>query len=366
MLLHSETHPTLDYTAQAEDPPPSADSLTHYIGIYDPHSQNLKLLPALNLTVRSSLKTSRALASSTKSTRKDLTLSFGNKKSKKKIQAYAANSVGPAKPLAEDKVANAVLDSVVDAETVKKDKAQLAAAVDAARPVPKPKLEAKTPGEVYAVDDLVGGTSVLGKMRVKEWVEKCGKGEDVEVRSIFIAKRIPTLCKGGQGEVRMVRVLRYTYMLILWWKGLKSGKGPRSGKKVPRLDGGGAGHDVIVTTLVEEYGREVLNEVKERFSDGKGEVTRWHEDKLLTHILALTLVLDNWETDTSHIQFDLRLETKQAATYYTELGCEVKALNKGEYEKLGIGRVEAGQRRMARLKVPIKLPKARTYRGGRK
>ena len=40
-------------------------------------------------------------------------------------------------------------------------------------------------------------------------------------------------------------------------------------------------------------------------------LTKWHVDKLITYIAALTLIIDDYEVDTYDIQADLRLDDKE-------------------------------------------------------
>lgn len=55
LLLHSSDHPTIDYTAQ-EESSLQGNLLNHYIGIYDPENEYLKLIPARGVTVRRTLR----------------------------------------------------------------------------------------------------------------------------------------------------------------------------------------------------------------------------------------------------------------------------------------------------------------------
>lgn len=55
LLLHSSSHPTIDYTAQ-EESSFQENLLNHYIGVYDPDNGNLKLVPACGVTVRRTLR----------------------------------------------------------------------------------------------------------------------------------------------------------------------------------------------------------------------------------------------------------------------------------------------------------------------
>ena len=59
LLLHSDSHPKLDYTAQEEAPGGPDQYLKHYVGIYDPRRGKLKLVPATSMAMQSTLKTAR-------------------------------------------------------------------------------------------------------------------------------------------------------------------------------------------------------------------------------------------------------------------------------------------------------------------
>ncbi len=45
-------------------------------------------------------------------------------------------------------------------------------------------------------------------------------------------------------------------------------------------------------------------------------MTKWHVDKLITYIAALTLIVDDFEVDTYDIREDLRLEPTQYGFFY--------------------------------------------------
>ena len=295
-----------------------------------------------------------------KSSKAALGLAFGSKKSKKAIQAYQANAIAPSKALAEDKIASAVIESMpVQPATQKED---MQAEVDAARPIPRPNLAATRPEDVYTVESLVGGADVLARIPVKDWMDELAKPDgNVQVRSKFVSQKIATLCE--KGDVKMVRVLRYTYMLIMWWKCLRPGKGPRSGKTTPRLER--SPQPQTNEAVLAEFPKHVLADMEKRFSEG-GTLSRWHDDRVIAHILALTLHIDGWESDTCGIQFDLKKDHKEVARYFAELGAKATAMMKREYERRGISRVEASMRRVARLSCPVSLPKLRTGGGGKR
>lgn len=59
LLLHSDSHPKLDYTAQEEAPGGPDQYLKHYVGIYDPRRGKLKLVLATSMVMQTTLKTAR-------------------------------------------------------------------------------------------------------------------------------------------------------------------------------------------------------------------------------------------------------------------------------------------------------------------
>ncbi len=64
-MLHSSTHPKLDYTAIEESSNGSESYLKDYIGVYDPKTGTLQLVQARKVVVRSTLRS--AVISSTNS-----------------------------------------------------------------------------------------------------------------------------------------------------------------------------------------------------------------------------------------------------------------------------------------------------------
>ena len=367
LFLHADSHATLDYTAMEDPQDDTQQQLAHYIGVYDPGRQRLKLVPARKMTIHSTLKASRPSSTvdakaddvdETKpkiSARSALGLEFGSKKTQKNIRERINNAMTTSKPIYEDPIASAVLSSLPVDNT---DKEALQTAMDLARPTPRPNMKAAMPTEVYTIEELVGEDSLLGRMKVKEWKDAVEAGQTIQTRSRFVSNRLAFLSR--REDVKLLRVLRYTLMLYLWYKSLRTTKKHDGGKLLPKLElqpGHGSMQSEYATDLARQFGKDLVQKLNQRFGDREGKVTRWHDDRVITHILALTLVLDSFETDTYDIQLDLQLDAQQIAKYYQQLGCSVKAMSKREYERKGLGRVEALQRKIATLALPLKFPK---------
>ena len=54
--MHNSSHAKLDYTAREETSGSAESLLKHYIGVYDPRTGELQVVPARELVVRSTLR----------------------------------------------------------------------------------------------------------------------------------------------------------------------------------------------------------------------------------------------------------------------------------------------------------------------
>ena len=230
---------------------------------------------------------------------------------------------------------------------------EMQAEIDEAKPRPRPNMQAETLVEVYPAEELVGGVGVIKAVGVKEWIDRVKAGEDVQTKSLFVARRLRATVQSG--DVRKLKILRYLLLLVEWFKSLKSGG--RGGHRVPKLED--------MPDLVAGWGSDIVNGICRRFAEGSF-LNKWHLDNLITHILALTLTLDNFTTDTHDILQDLKLEAKVLSKYFLELGCGVLPPTETERAALGLTKVEAGTHRIARLRLPLVFPKMRVPATARK
>lgn len=56
LLLKSESHPKLDYTAREEGQSSTEPRLKHYLGIFDPKTGELELIEAKKMVVRATVR----------------------------------------------------------------------------------------------------------------------------------------------------------------------------------------------------------------------------------------------------------------------------------------------------------------------
>ena len=296
------------------------------------------------------------------SDRNKLGLEFGTKKSQKAIRNLTANAIqgSPAKATTRDfsdrkptldPLASAVVSSMPPASSMA-TREELQAEIDANKPRPKANLSAEKPADAYPIEELAG-VHTLKIIGVKDWMDRVKANEDIQTKSMFVARRLKREVEGG--DVKRIKVLKYILLLVEWFKGLKSGS--KLGLKVPSLEDMG--------NLVGAWGSDIVAGVTKRFADG-GQLNKWHTDRFITHVLALAIVFDSCTMDTHDIQNDLRLETKDVSKYYAELGCTTAAPTEIERTKLGISKAEGSNHRIARLRLPLVFPKMRAPVGRKK
>jgi hypothetical protein len=62
LLLHSTSHPRLDYTAKQDVAKGSKSSLNHYLGVYDPATGKLQLVEAKKMNISATVRARQSKA----------------------------------------------------------------------------------------------------------------------------------------------------------------------------------------------------------------------------------------------------------------------------------------------------------------
>jgi DNA-directed RNA polymerase I subunit RPA49 len=244
LLLQSSDHSRLDYTAQEELDGSSASQLKDYVGVFDPATKKLQLVPVKRVTLRSTLRSETEEMREAKERRETqqgtmmakrhaLATEFGSKKSRKAIEDMTLNAIRSNKgdesaSARNDDVAENVLQSMNDATRAMPTKEELTAAVDSSKPRPTPNMAAEYPGDVYPIETIVG-TELMTLIEVKDWVDASAAGEGVNVNSRFVARRIVKLAQNKQ--IQKLKVLRFILLCINFGAALKGGG--RGARKIP-------------------------------------------------------------------------------------------------------------------------------------
>ncbi|KAF6806586.1 a49-like RNA polymerase I associated factor [Colletotrichum sojae] len=352
LVLHSSSHQTMDYTAREDGISDSQQALKHYVGVYDPKTGKLEVVEAKKMVVRGVARakqasdeamTAPADYQSYYDLKTDLGQTFGTRKAKKAIESVTLNAIDPNKgknsaPRQLDNAAKATLAEIGDVTATMATREQLQDAVDNAKPVPRPNLEAEAIQDVYDPDEFIG-REILAAVPVKDWIEPIKKGEEVQVFSRHIAARVKKIV--DTGNITKVRLLRYLYFLFLFYTMATPGK-QRGSKRIPPRD--------KLKERMAPAPQAVIEQIRRKFSDG-GDMRKFHADLLIAHCAALACIIDNFEVETAKLREDLRLEQKDMNTYFYEIGARVKQ----------VAGTEKGKKvHIAKLALPLQFPKLRS------
>ncbi|KAI8243728.1 DNA-directed RNA polymerase I subunit rpa49 [Colletotrichum sp. SAR 10_99] len=353
LVLHSNTHQTMDYTAREDGNGDSEKSLKHYIGVFDPKTGKLEVVEAKKMVVRGTARakqasdeamTAPADYQSFYALKTDLGQTFGTRKAKKAIESVTLNAIDPnkgkagASPRKSTAADKATLKQIGEITATMASKEELQDIVDQAKPVPRPNLEADAIQDVYDPDEFIG-REVLAAVPVKDWIEPTKKGEDVQVYSRHVAARVKKIV--DTGNVTKIRLLRYFYFLFLFYTMAQPGK-QRGTKRVPPRE--------KLKEKLAPAPQAVIEQIRRKFSDG-GEIRKFHSDLLIAHCCALACIIDNFEVDTSKLREDMRLDQKDMNTYFYEIGARVKPV---------AGKEKGKQHHVAKLALPLQFPKLRS------
>ncbi|KAK3717773.1 DNA-directed RNA polymerase I subunit rpa49 [Vermiconidia calcicola] len=353
LLLHSQKHPRLDYAAT---PITLDQDLSHYIAIFDPATKQLQITPAHHLSLRSKLRSDKEDDQSKRKRtvgqqREELGREFGTKKAKKAIADKTVNAIvknGNGKGKKDD-VQDAILDSMADSAVPALKEEEHVEAALASKPIPKPNLAAETVEDVYSFRTLIPPSDAR-LVNIKEWMEKTQADEAMNFGHRFPAYRVQAM--GKREDVLRLKALRYLTLLLEFHDALQNAG--KAGKKVPKKD--------VLDRKLGSWPAALVSSVRQRFSNPSNELPKWHLQNFHTHMCALSLFVDGWTTDTTHLKDDLKLETKEIGQYFRELGCKVGPPTEAERERMGIKKGMAAATKIAKLKLPLDFPKARVGR----
>ncbi|ATY63333.1 RNA polymerase I associated factor [Cordyceps militaris] len=352
MMLHSTSHPTIDYAVHEEDPKPDSKPLLHhFLGIYDPKTGEMELIEAKKMVMRASVRAKQAPADaleekgakqSMMDLKTDLGQTFGTKKARKVINERVLNAISPQKKDGDmvakmDDASRAMLDSVGKVAADMATREQLQAVVSEAKPLPPVNVDAEDIQDAYDPSVIIG-TDILNMLPIREWQEQVRHKEGVQTVSKFVATRVNAIASNDAAEIRL-RVLRYMSFVVCFYLNTKPGrqKGTRS---VPPRD--------KLREALAPAPEAVIENIRRKFSDA-GEMRKFHVDLLITHLCAFACIADNFEVDTQDLRYDLRTDDKTMNQYFREIGARIKPTSKKGQ----------GPTTIARLVLPLDFPKQR-------
>ncbi|KAJ4367194.1 DNA-directed RNA polymerase I subunit rpa49 [Neocucurbitaria cava] len=363
LLLQSSEHARLDYLAQEEQDGSSESQLKDYVGVFDPATNKLQLVPVKRVVVRSTLRSEteemreeqaalEAQQNTMTAKRYALAAEFGSKKSRKALEERTLNQIrsgnadDPA-AIRNESVAENVLHNMAPSLGAMPSKEELAAAVDSSKPRPTPNLAAEYPGDVYTIDTVVGG-ELMTMLGVKDWVDASLAGQGIDVSSKYVARRIVKLAKNKQ--IQKLKVLRFILLCINFNSALMGGGGGSRPRKIPPKG-------KLEALMGDEVPAGCVMAIRRKFASETGDMPRWNIDNLITHIAAAALIVDDHEVDVNDLREDLKLENKDVRQYFMELGCKVSAPTQADMTKWKLVKAESASHFIAKLKLPLSFPR---------
>ncbi|KAI9716300.1 MAG: DNA-directed RNA polymerase I subunit rpa49 [Chrysothrix sp. TS-e1954] len=369
IIRATKAHVLLTYTGTSHERPEPTPR-NHYVGVYDPKTHELEIIPARSVDVRSSLnedkeskqESQEALKGAANLTAKqNLTVAFGSKKAKKKLDEDTQNNrlIGDAKKAAKEteKLKNepgnkVMLSEIAQSSQQMPSKETSTAETQASKPRPAFDKDATDPMKVYDPERVIG-SELLRSLRVKKWATAVAAGENVELTSAFCANRLHDLAQ--REDILGMKVLRYIYALLKLYTASTPPRGKVagiSGRRLPKKD------ELGIKMEIDDV--EIVRAISRQFSDGKGNMTSFHTHLLISTVLALSLVVDGNLSDTHDLLInDLNLSTRDVGRYSAEIGAKLSKPTPKMQEKMKIKTAQALEHRMARIVLPLEFPRER-------
>ncbi|KAI9807361.1 MAG: DNA-directed RNA polymerase I subunit rpa49 [Piccolia ochrophora] len=331
LLLHSSTHAKTNYVAREFDKGILQPALRHYVGVFDSATGHLQVINARDMVLQATLLEEEQEAKEkdveetvgetlsllpllkclwnvkNKSQRNELGREFGTKKMRKAIASQTENAITPRRTDVEqargislsspkDPVATVLLKSMEDASSMTATREELQAASDESKPRPRANLDATKVEDVYPLESLVSSEEMRALM-VKEWQDAAKAEEPITTKSLFVSNRVQRI--GSKDDVRMLKVLRYYLLLLEFYQAMatKTKKEHKISKRDELRKALGV-QDFLIEGLMRTFTKT-------------GAFNKWCKDKLLIHIAALALLLDDFVLDIHDVKVDLKLETRQ-------------------------------------------------------
>ncbi|KAK4174431.1 RNA polymerase I associated factor, A49-like protein [Triangularia setosa] len=339
IALHSSTHMSVDYTARESD-----QLLNHYVAIVDPKTKEIEIISAKKMLVRHKVRLQKEDSESAENRaaqtnyekRTALGEEFGTRKAKKALKSVADNAI-MASTDRMGQAEHAMLQNVKEVFANSATKEELQAAVDQVRPVPRGNYDAEHIQDVYIPREIIG-FETLNAVPVMDWQEAVRNNQAVNVPSRFVAHRIARVAANKEDKERL-QLLRYLLWVIIFW--VTTGKGKERGtKSIAKRD--------KLRELLAPAPEVVIENIRRKFSDN-GVMRKEHMELLMTHCCVFASIIDNFEVNMNDLREDLKLEQKQLAQYFMEVGARVKQSKAG-----------GNLNHIAKLQLPLVFPRIRS------
>ncbi|EJD05049.1 Rpa49 subunit specific to nuclear RNA polymerase I [Fomitiporia mediterranea MF3/22] len=329
----------------------------YLIGIHNKRTNTLLLRPAPLQILGRRVKALKNLAPapSTSSTerieqRNTLGEMFGTRKAQKAIRTAERNRVDVD---AMEGVVGHIQESVESGTRGLPSQEEAKELADSTRQIPKFNLHATKPEDVYKLYDIVP-ESELNALPIKEIMNATSQEERMKFvpfsRSDWVRQHVAAIFEGTKTSKRSLRIILYIACLLVFRMGAVRYCNKREDLE-ERLPG-------IPSNVIDGIYSRFTETVR---GSSRVQFTSDNAVRLLTHIFALCLHVDNFATDTTLIAADLREPVTKINQHFKLLGCKIEKLSTVEMSRLGLSASGAEHKR-AVLRVPLEFPKARMKR----
>lgn len=327
----------------------------YYIGIHDPSSSNLTLHKAELLTLTPYIPENCQLepteVTPTKVDRrqslKALVSSFGSEKQKRAVTAAERNRVDPAS-------LDAVLATAVTHARGEAEKAAEEPSVpEGSLLVPRHNPDAQTPQDVYNLGDIITDEELRALKREAKVFTEVSSEELLSWKTNqmypkFVLCRIPLLPSHEPNRTLKASILLYICYLFEMYH-LKN-------KEVQK-------HGVVLTctspppVVMERLVASFAENTSPHADKPSYVISQRMKDKVLSHLFALLLMLDNFSVDCAELQKDFELTSSKLVDHFRALGCSItkKSASRSKKSELATPSETEGSCK-AELKIPLNFP----------
>jgi DNA-directed RNA polymerase I subunit RPA49 len=284
--------------------------------------------------------------------RDEMVALFGSERQKRAFAAYKRNKVD------SGALETALASAVTEAGTSQEATGEAAASMQGSGLAPPFNPQAQTPQDVYNVSDIISLVD-LAAVQVTGQVFTAATKEDIDQwrqqakYPEYILSHVANLPSSEPERSLKASLLLYCNWLIQMYTQTHRGfekKGLQLSGEVPPPD--------VEKNLLEKFSELLPDAARKPGKVPQRRVTSRMKDKILLHLLVLTLILDDFSVECSTLQQDLKVTTKKLMDNYKSLGCRVSKL--GVKRKSGVAESPVDSTSCsAVLRIPLEFPRIR-------
>ncbi|KAJ7057983.1 Rpa49 subunit specific to nuclear RNA polymerase I [Mycena amicta] len=360
LLVVGETD-AVEFESNEQETRRLADSGCYYVlAVHNKRTSSLTVLPqtlsphVLNRTVKALKSIPPAPTPSALEyykARNALGESFGTKKAKNLIKARERNVVDVGAMEGTIDFVMAGIDKAAEGLMTKETAKELA---DISRPIPPFNAETTDLEEVYPLHGIIPEAEWKG-LPVAAFYEAGSAGERRQLLPLrgsdWVNTRIEATLAVGKNKdrKRILKILFYISCMMAFRRQIaRKTTREELANKLPIIP------DTVLDSFVSRFTQTARDSTEPRSTPDL-------ELRLLSHMLALCLRVDNYAADHAAIAHDLSLPTEKISLIFKNLGCKITKLTERERTRLGLPDSVADERR-AVLSAPVQFPKVRMKR----